>query len=35
MEITMTEQVSIYGTDWCGDTRRSLRVLDTAGVEYD
>jgi mycoredoxin len=31
----MAEQVRIYGADWCGDTRRALRVLDTAGVQYD
>ena len=31
----MAEQVKIYGADWCGDTRRALRVLDTAGVQYD
>jgi mycoredoxin len=35
MEESMAEQVRIYGADWCGDTRRALRVLDTAGVEYD
>ena len=31
----MAEQVKIYGADWCGDTRRSLRVLETAGVKFD
>ena len=31
----MAEQVRIYGADWCGDTRRAKRVLDTAGVQYD
>ena len=31
----MAEQVKIYGADWCGDTRRSLRVLESAGVEFD
>ena len=31
----MAEQVKIYGADWCGDTRRSLRVLETSGVEFD
>jgi mycoredoxin len=35
MEESMAEQVRIYGADWCGDTRRALRVLDTAGVQYD
>ena len=31
----MAGQVKIYGADWCGDTRRALRVLDTTGVKYD
>ena len=31
----MAEQVRIYGADWCGDTRRALRVLDSTGVQYD
>ncbi len=31
----MAEQVKIYGADWCGDTRRALRVLDSKGVQYD
>lgn len=31
----MSERVTVYGADWCGDTRRTLRELDTAGVEYD
>ena len=31
----MTEQVRIYGADWCGDTKRALRVLDSTGVNYD
>jgi mycoredoxin len=31
----MAEQVTIYGADWCGDTIRALRQLDTKGVSYD
>ena len=31
----MAEQVRIYGADWCGDTRRALRVLESAGVDFD
>ncbi len=31
----MAERVTVYGADWCGDTRRTLRDLDRAGVEYD
>jgi mycoredoxin len=31
----MARQVTVYGADWCGDTRRTLRQLDSAGVNYD
>ncbi|HEX9500653.1 MAG TPA: glutaredoxin domain-containing protein [Thermoanaerobaculia bacterium] len=31
----MAERVTVYGADWCGDTWRTLRHLDRAGVEYD
>jgi glutaredoxin len=31
----MAERVTVYGADWCGDTWRTLRDLDSAGVEYD
>jgi len=31
----MSERVTVYGADWCGDTRRTLRDLERAGVEYD
>ena len=31
----MAERVTVYGADWCGDTRRTLRELDRAGVGYD
>lgn len=31
----MADQVRIYGADWCGDTKRALRVLDSNGVPYD
>lgn len=31
----MANQVTIYGADWCGDTRRALRHLDQKGVHYD
>lgn len=29
------KQVTVYGADWCGDTVRTLRHLDSAGVAYD
>lgn len=31
----MAERVTVYGTDWCGDTVRTLRHLDKSGVRYD
>jgi mycoredoxin len=31
----MAERVTVYGADWCGDTRRTLRDLDSAGIGYD
>jgi glutaredoxin len=31
----MAERVTVYGADWCGDTRRTLRHLDKSGVQYD
>ena len=31
----MGERVTVYGAMWCGDTRRTLRQLDSAGVNYD
>ncbi len=27
--------VKVYGADWCGDTKRTLRKLDKLGVAYD
>ncbi len=29
------EQIKVYGTKWCGDTKRALRILDERGVPYD
>lgn len=31
----MAQRVTVYGADWCGDTRRTLRHLDQTGVKYD
>ena len=31
----MAEEIKVYGADWCGDTRRTLRQLDSAGKKYD
>lgn len=27
--------IQMYGADWCGDCRRSKRLLDRLGVDYD
>jgi mycoredoxin len=27
--------IRVYGTKWCGDTRRALRILDERKVAYD
>ena len=29
------EKVKVYGADWCGDTKRTLKHLDNLGVAYD
>ena len=31
----MAERVTVYGADWCGDTRRTLRQLDQKQISYD
>ena len=31
----MPDKVTVYGTDWCGDTVRTRRQLDRRGVRYD
>ena len=27
-------QITMYGADWCGDCRRSKKVLDASGIDY-
>ncbi|HEU5100989.1 MAG TPA: glutaredoxin domain-containing protein [Roseiflexaceae bacterium] len=29
-----TQQITVYGTPWCGDCRRALRVLDQHQASY-
>jgi mycoredoxin len=29
------EKVKVYGADWCGDTKRTLKTRDQLGVSYD
>lgn len=35
MSTNDTNQVIMYGADWCGDCRRSKRLLDELSVDYD
>lgn len=30
----MAEQVCVYGTNWCGDTARSVRCLKRLGIPF-
>jgi glutaredoxin-like protein len=32
--MTETKQIIIYGTNWCGDCRRSKRFLDAHHIAY-
>ncbi|MEY4206765.1 MAG: hypothetical protein RL255_602 [Actinomycetota bacterium] len=31
----MSEQISMYGAEWCGDCRRSKRFLDSNNISYN
>jgi mycoredoxin len=28
-------QIKVYGTKWCGDTKRALRIFDEQKIDYD
>ena len=30
----MTSNITMYSADWCGDCRRSKRLMDSLNVEY-
>lgn len=30
----MTSEITMYAADWCGDCRRSKRLLDSLNVKY-
>lgn len=32
---TNPDRITMYGAEWCSDCRRSKRLLDTRGVDYD
>jgi len=29
------EKIKVYGTRWCGDTIRALRILDERKIQYE
>ena len=29
------EKIIVYGTRWCGDTRRALKILDGQKIDYE
>ncbi|MET3767472.1 glutaredoxin [Marisediminicola sp. UYEF4] len=29
------QRITMFGADWCGDCRRSKKLLDVLGVDYD
>ncbi|KQO97732.1 glutaredoxin family protein [Leifsonia sp. Leaf264] len=29
------DRITMFGAEWCGDCRRSKRLLDGLGVDYD
>jgi glutaredoxin len=31
----MNQDITVYGTDWCGDTVSTRRHLDSAGIQYN
>ena len=30
----MADAISVYGTTWCGDSRRARRIMDENQIEY-
>jgi len=32
---TSAAPITMFGAEWCGDCRRSKKLLDTLGVAYD
>ena len=30
----VTDRITVYGADWCGDCRRTKRWLDASGTPY-
>ena len=34
-KVIMNKAITVYGTDWCGDSRRTRRHLEQRGLKYD
>jgi mycoredoxin len=32
---SMSERITMYGAEWCSDCRRSKKLLDELGVDYE
>lgn len=30
-----SQKIIVYGTEWCGDTRRAKRILNENKIDYD
>ena len=35
MESEQKSKIMVYGTQWCGDTIRARRILDSNHIEYE
>ncbi len=35
MSVETSPQILMYSGDWCGDCRRSKRLMDSLGVKYE
>ena len=35
MDTQTKTPLTVYGADWCGDTKRTRHLLDEAGVNYE
>ncbi|MCY7288522.1 MAG: NrdH-redoxin [Cryobacterium sp.] len=33
--VSATQRLTMFGAEWCGDCRRSKKLLDTLKVDYD
>jgi glutaredoxin-like protein len=33
--MSMSDRITMYGAEWCGDCRRSKKLLDELGVDYE